>query len=750
MEIRGATTARGGTHLASRKLLRPAFRMAILNGAVESVQLHLSAMGNANAIDEKGRSPLILAASKGRVDVCRLLLAEGANPTLRDNEGNDARAVALASGHVEVARLLSDCYLPAEQTQRGQADHDGVRNLGQAQPSDPYPDHVDNSKTASRRWVATRSQDFLEKRDAFPSSQIYVEGQLPKSYEWRDSEEPLDLSDWEELSEGPPPPNDLSSATEAGALQARLSAHTPIDTDIDWEDVAVDLPDLGDLLRHYIPLSPQEEQSLRTLVLEALKDRRTSYERIASALSAGGEDDSSTRRDLEACVRLALGDLGVMVEEDPFASDTFIHPDEDEGKFGEEASEALGFLGHLWTNRSDPLALYTGELGGDLLTREDERALGRAVETGKFEVLTGLVKSAAARSRLLEDVNNVFAGKTLVDSLFVGRRGGENYDKQATSPEPQDEANQVDGEFTPEEGNSLLPEHLSKPLEMIKESCQRIEPDVTRLAENLWEVEPEPEYVMNLRRIAEHDPQFGEASDKIASGLEKADAAKRRLVEANLRLVIWVARKHGGLTLMDRIQEGNIGLMKAAERFDFRRGTKFSTFAVWWVRQAIGRAVADQARIVRLPVHVQENLRKIQRAQGETSPGYEENLDIIALLTGFSLDQVKRLLNVADEPISMEEQPDKILSLVDCTASTPEEILATSEVPVLVRSYLDCLDDREKDIICRRFGIDGDEQTLEEIGRVYSVSRERIRQIESKALEKLAHPSRINQLRDLQ
>ena len=747
MGIRRSVPADGGPSPGAGKTLSPAFRMAILNGAVESVRLHLRATGDANAIDEKGRSPLILAASKGRIDICSLLLAGGADLSLRDNEGNDALAVALSRGHNDVAKLLSDCLLPIEKPLLYRQDHDDSRCHEEIQHNYTQAGHMDDLHSPVQRPAANYYPVFPNETGGFQGNEFPEEGQIPGSFGWRSAEEEVDVSGWEEEIEKATPPNDFSLAFETRELQVRISEHTPVNTDSDWEDVAVDLPDLGDLPHLNLPLNPQQEQALRTLVLEALRDRRTSKERIASALLVGSEDDQPTKADLENCVRLALGDLGVIIENDPFEPDTCIHADEVEESLGDQVSEVMVFLGQLWARGSDPLALYTREIGVDLLSREDEKALAICVEKGNFDILVGLATSSAARSRLLADVDSVLGGGKSVGSVFAVSGSSEASSELTGSPEEQCDEEWAVGAFPCETGSPSLAVHV---LKNIRDSCQETRPDVTSLAKRLQGAELAPEYLMELRRIAEQDLSSGDARKWITSGLEKAHAASKRLVEANLRLVIWVAKKYGGLTLMDRIQEGNIGLMKAVERFDHRRGTKFSTFAFWWIRQAIGRAVADKARVVRIPVHAQERLRKLQRAQATAHPEYQEDTSLVASMTDFSSDQVTAPLSVADEPLPIEEQSDEVLSVVDRTASTPEEIVGNFQALSMVRNYLDCLVDREKDIICRRFGIGCDEQTLETIGRIYGVSRERVRQIESRALDKLAHPLRINGLRDLQ
>ena len=265
---------------------------------------------------------------------------------------------------------------------------------------------------------------------------------------------------------------------------------------------------------------------------------------------------------------------------------------------------------------------------------------------------------------------------------------------------------------------------------------------------------------MYLKEIGKVSLLSADEEIELAKRMEKGDeAAKKRLAEANLRLVVSIAKRYvgRGMLFLDLIQEGNLGLIKAVEKFDYRKGYKFSTYATWWIRQALTRAIADQARTIRIPVHMVETINKLIRVSRQLLQelGREPTPEEIAEEMDMPVDRVREILKISQEPVSLEtpigEEEDSHLGdfIQDDNVPVPADAAAFTLLKEQLVEVLSTLTDREQKVLRLRFGLDdGRARTLEEVGKEFNVTRERIRQIEAKALRKLRHPSRSRKLKD--
>lgn len=323
--------------------------------------------------------------------------------------------------------------------------------------------------------------------------------------------------------------------------------------------------------------------------------------------------------------------------------------------------------------------------------------------------------------------------------------------------EPEEEILNEEDLLKDDEEFPELDEETLEEMEKIEKESQNIidlddsVPDVIGLSDSVR---------MYLKEMGKYPLMTAEQEVECAKKIEQGDAAaKEELAEANLRLVVSIAKKYlgRGMSFLDLIQEGNIGLMKAVERFDYRKGYKFSTYATWWIKQAITRAIADQARTIRIPVHMVETINKLIRVSRQLLQelGREPTPEEISKEMNMPEDRVREILKISQEPVSLEtpigEEEDSHLGdfIQDDNVPVPADAAAFTLLKEQLVEVLDTLTDREQKVLRLRFGLDdGRARTLEEVGKEFNVTRERIRQIEAKALRKLRHPSRSRKLKD--
>jgi RNA polymerase primary sigma factor len=368
------------------------------------------------------------------------------------------------------------------------------------------------------------------------------------------------------------------------------------------------------------------------------------------------------------------------------------------------------------------------------------------------EKLQGLLKLAKAKKNTLQmsEINDYFASDNLTDDELdevMNFLDKNNVDVMYVSEEEDMENLDDDLDLPPVLDDDELLEEEEEDLENIDLSVPE-------------GVSTDDPVRMYLKEIGSIPLLSGEEEIELAKRIEQGDEdAKQKLAESNLRLVVSIAKRYvgRGMSFLDLIQEGNLGLIKAAEKFDYRKGYKFSTYATWWIRQAITRAIADQARTIRIPVHMVETINKIIRAQRALTQklGREPSPQEIAKEVNMPADKVREVLKISQEPVSLEtpigEEEDSHLGdfIPDDNEPVPAEAAEYAVLKEQLNEVLDTLTDREQKVLRLRFGLDdGRARTLEEVGKEFNVTRERIRQIEAKALRKLRHPSRSKKLKD--
>lgn len=693
----------GGTILPKGQgALSTLLRIAVLNGIEKVVQLRIRCGDDVNAVDARGRTPLILAAEKGYVDICALLLESGADPSITNAAGETALDAAGRCGHVELVSFL-------------------------------------------RERLATPPEPDIDETKCLPTT-------------FAGDEAPSDLSVWEVDDEQPLPEHDEDCAAGVIELWSQIGKHVPIDTDTDWRDIEISLPDSESSGKRHVYLKDERLEAIRYLVIEGLRNGFVTYWQINTvAVDAYSKPDEEFAMRLE----LTLAELGILIQED--APDSLSESNLDDISEAEEDSviDAFAFMQNLASRQNDPAAQYSSDLSRsrDLLTREEEIDNRKMFDSAIDEAIVIIARSLPAIKEILHTFEQVRNDEVSLRDVVDPR-----YCCLESNEESFDTGLEEDGanneEATVSQNNIYSVSTLDSSEYFVDGTAvigRWLNGDTSvSLLDGLRSLHLSRRFLEQLSvKLCKSGLEFRLCND-LTAALNSARDAEHGMILANLRLVVSIAKKYGhrGLDYPDLIQEGNLGLIRAVEKFDYQRGYRFSTYATWWIRQSISRAIADQSRMIRIPVHLYEKINKILQCSRkiEIQTGRPATIEMIAENLALPVRRVDGLLRVLADTVSLESFRNESGRLLAETfpdpADGPEDAAAHKSLRDELNRQLANLTDRESEVLRLRFGLDDDNDlTLEEVGILFDRTRERIRQIQSNALSKLQKPSRSAALR---
>jgi RNA polymerase primary sigma factor len=749
--------------------------MAVLAGVETAVRMHVRRGDDLDARDGDGMTPLMLAASKNKAAICALLLESGADAFLTNTSGRDALEIAKASGAAEAAAVLMAKRLIVIQPPYDKCELEMPATLSDESPTNSSGEGVKANGEAClpTRWnlSSESSQKLSQEVPLGPQTAPEPPSTLEGESNGRSETEPWtdffpDMSGWVEEEDGPPPEADETLAAAASTAHREISGHKPIDNAEDWEEFEAFLPERAVPLRR--AGDDEGRELLRGTLLWALREGSVPHAELEVLCS---NQYGERNEEGEALLRLVLGDLGAETDERTDVEAFSFGDNEFDGDIAEETeiSEALAFLDDLASGRAEPIRMYAREMARRrLLTAEEELYLAKEIENGEAQALDALASWPEGIAVLLaaaEDVRNgeaesedISTGGAPEPSMEASHENSAGNDRADDSDDSDDAgtkigAGEADAVGLTEAEKDFL--DRAKEIERLAGRAGTGGVGERALREALASANLSRSFLLSLADGGSADADSAEG--RFYAAMARQSAARERLAVSNLRLALSIARRHQGrgLPLDDLVQEANIGLLKAVDRFDWRKGFRFSTYATWWIRQQVTRAIADKGKTIRTPVHLHEMIMRAAREADATEreTGRRPTAAELARSMSLSLAKVTMMFARMEEPARLHEPDADGLCLedilVDPGAPDPSVTIERIELAATLREFLAELEPRAAAIMTTRFGLDDDEsRTLEETGQIFGVTRERIRQIEAKCLKKLHHPSRTAILRD--
>ncbi|WP_185748740.1 MZA anti-phage system associated sigma-70 family RNA polymerase sigma factor MzaA [Herbaspirillum sp. SJZ107] len=693
----------------TEKKLGALFRLAIRSGAADAIALHIQRGEPVNGRDGAGLTPLMLAAMHNQLGVCVKLLDIGADPALVDSAGRTALELAAGQGHSAVADLLSGFELPGP----GSPDVPGYEtsSLADEQPvPGTVPDVLIESVSVE---IAGLTKVVAATSEALPVT-------LLEDADGASHEEPDDDTDgWLPDEAVIPPSHDAECVAAASQAQRSLSTHRRVSTETDWSDIEFTLPEI---VLQVPAVSHSEMPAIEELIAIGLGNGLVTAGDFWHALES---DCGSRIDDAGVALQRVLDDLGIFLENRSrtFSTRPAVNP--------EEVLEALDAFEEYLPEPADPAVYHLASARkSELIKRQDEERIGRRMDMALGSLTRALVSLPESDWQMVfrADVSPDASGESPEEGdEFAGTTNGTN--------DVEDDADNGQLDF--------------------RTYVARIRSGMAEYGREAAVPRPRPQELTRLLELGKE--HVSALAGNIVDAVDSYERARDQLVLANLRLTVHIAYsfRGRGLPLEDLIQDGHLGLMRAAERFDFRRGFKFSTYATAWVRQSIGRGLADTARTIRMPVHMVEKVNLIDRTRRDLSRGRDRGASVYEIAERLSLtaESVQRIVGLDRQVFSLDDcgtddAPDtpSPFSIVD-PAPDPFKVAADRSLSLAIEKLFGELKNRESKVLALRFGLGGlDPMTLEEVGTAFDVTRERIRQIEAKAIGKLRHRSRAEVL----